>query len=137
MPDGKGDSSMYKKIELIDDTLDEHGNRISALEKSDTEKTENIKLLENQFTSIKLDFTRLENTIWSTAQSTQDMMTSQNSQQWKLIEALNGGNQEERARKHDLAKTKTEMFWEYAGKLTALLLSSGSILYVILEMSTK
>ncbi|MDQ0427664.1 hypothetical protein QOZ98_000489 [Planomicrobium stackebrandtii] len=137
MPDGKGDGSMYKKIEIIDDTLDEHGNRISALEKADTEKTETINLLENQFTSIKLDFTNLENTIWKTAQSTQDMMTSQNTQQWKLIEALNGGNQEERARKHDLDKTKAEKRWEFAGKLTALLLSSGSVLYVILEMASK
>ena len=128
---------MYKKIEILDELLDEHGNRISALEKSDTEKLENIRVLETQFVSIKSDFTNLENTIWKTAQSTQDLMTNQNTQQWKLIDALNSGNQEDKIRKHELTKTKLEKFWEFAGKLIVILLGSGGFFYVLLEMASK
>ncbi|MFC3212736.1 hypothetical protein [Planomicrobium okeanokoites] len=130
MPDGKGDGSMYKKIEVIDITLDEHGNRITALEKADVEKSETIKLLELQFTSIKTDFTNLENTIWKTAQSTQDHFSAQNAQQWKLIEALNNGKEKERERKHEITKTKTELFWEWLGKVTV----GGGIFIVVLEL---
>ena len=137
MPDGKGEKSMYKKIEFIEELVDSQGNRITALEDSDTEKHENIKILENQFSSIKTDFTNLENTIWKTSQSTQDMMVSQNSQQWKLIETLHNGNQEDKVRRHDLAKTKMEKFWEFSGKAIALLLGSGSILYVLIEIASK
>ena len=128
---------MYKKIEILDELLDEHGNRISALEKSDTEKLENIRVLETQFVSIKSDFTNLENTIWKTAQSTQDLMTNQNTQQWKLIDALNNGNQEEKIRKHELSKTRMEKFWEFAGKIVVILLGSGGFFYVLLETLSK
>ncbi len=133
MPEKKEPTSMYKIIE----TLDEHGNRISALETLDDEKTEMIKMLETQFVSIKTDFTNLENTIWKTAQSTQDHFSAQNAQQWKLIETLNSGNQKEKERKHELTKTKLDKFWEFAGKLIVILLGSGGFFYVLLEMASK
>lgn len=130
MPSDKGDGSMYKKIENIDERLDEHGNRIKKLEKSDVEKSENIRLLETQFTSIKTDFTNLENTIWKTAQSTQDLFSTQNSQQWELIKAMTDSTDKDRQRKHDLNKSKTELFWEWLGKVTV----GGGIFIVALEL---
>ncbi|PKH09872.1 hypothetical protein [Planomicrobium sp. MB-3u-38] len=105
------------------DTVKDHGERIIALEQR-MEKVEN-------------NYVNLENTIWKTSQSTQDVFRDTIKNQFELIKAQSGFKNEENARRHELKKTKTEKFWEYAGKVTALLLSSGSILYVILEMASK
>lgn len=137
MPETKEATSMFETVKLHGDTLDDHGNRITNLEKADKEKAESIALLTREFADISTNFTRMENTILKSAQTTQEVMSTQNTQQWELIKALNAGNQEERVRKHELTKTKLEKFWEYAGKITALLLGSGSILYILLEQLNK
>jgi hypothetical protein len=130
MLEDKGDGSMYKKIEILDVKLDEHGNRITALEKADVEKSETIKLLEIQFASIKTDFTNLENTIWKTAQSTQDHFSAQNAQQHELIKTMNEGKENERERRHDLSKTKLEKYSEVIMKVAG----AGGILFLLLEL---
>ena len=138
MPDKKElNGSMFETVNAHTETLEEHDERILLLEKSDKEKLDSIGTLTQKFADISTNFTRVENTILKSAQTTQDLMSTQNTQQWELIKVLNAGNQEERVRKHEITKTKLEKFWEYAGKATALLLSSGSILYVILEMASK
>ena len=137
MPSTKEVPSMFETVKQQGETLDEHGNRIAQLEASDKEKADSIELLTSKFADISTNFTRMENTILKSAQTTQEVMSAQNTQQWDLIKILNEGKQAELVRDHDLKKTKMEKFWEYAGKATALLLSSGSILYVILEMASK
>lgn len=137
MPETKEATSMFETVKLHGETLDDHGNRITKLEEADKEKADSIALLTREFADISTNFTRMENTILKSAQTTQEVMSTQNTQQWELIKALNAGNQEERVRKHELTKTKLEKFWEYAGKITALLLGSGSILYILLEQLNK
>ena len=137
MPSTKEVPSMFETVKQQGETLDEHGNRIAQLEASDKEKADSIELLTREFADISTNFTRMENTILKSAQTTQEVMSAQNTQQWDLIKILNEGKQAELVRDHDLKKTKMEKFWEYAGKATALLLSSGSILYVIVEMASK
>lgn len=128
---------MYKTVEEHGTRLDEHGNtlenygqRIVVLEKSDAEKTEVLEYVQQKMDGIKTDFTNLENTIWKTTQSTQDMMVSQNTQQWKLIESLNENKEKERERKHELKKTKLERFWEWLGKATV----GSGVFIVALEL---
>ena len=128
---------MFDTVNAHTETLEEHDERILLLEKSDKEKLDSIGTLTQKFTDISNDFTRVENTILKSAQTTQDLMSTQNTQQWDLIKVLNAGNQEERVRKHELTKTKLEKFWEYAGKITLALVGSGGFLYVLLEAYSK
>ena len=128
---------MFETVNAHTETLEEHDERILLLEKSDKEKLDSIGTLTQKFTDISNDFTRVENTILKSAQTTQDLMSTQNTQQWDLIKVLNAGNQEERVRKHELTKTKLEKFWEYAGKITLALVGSGGFLYVLLEAYAK
>ena len=138
MPDKKElNGSIFDTVNAHTETLEEHYERILLLKKSDKEKLDSIGTLTQKFTDISNDFTRVENTILKSAQTTQDLMNTQNTQQWDLIKGLNAGNQEERVRKRGLTKTKLEKFWEYTGKFTALILGSGSVLYMLLEAVTK
>lgn len=67
MPDGKGDGSMYKKIEVIDERLDEHGNlikgdilpRLNKLEYSQAENEDEIKGVKSELQSIKTEVTAI------------------------------------------------------------------------------
>lgn len=124
---------MFDTVKLHGDTLDEHGNRIKRLEDSDKEKTDAIDLLTKEFSDISTNFTRMENTILKSAQTTQEVMSAQNTQQWDLIKILNEGKQAELVRNHELKKTKMEKFWELAGKITMALLGSGGLIIVALE----
>lgn len=138
MPNSKDLSgSLYDTVTEHGAMLDDHGTRIVKLEKADREQAQSIDLLTQQFAEISTNFTRMENTILKSAQSTQEVMSTQNAQQWELIKALNAGNQEDRVRKHEITKTKMELFWEYAGKVTLALVGSGGFFYVLLEAFAK
>lgn len=112
-----------EKLSIHNETLKDHATEISLLKKSDEDLMRELK-------GMKSDFTNLENTIWKTAQSTQDHFSAQNAQQWKLIEALNNGNQDDRKRKHELNKTKLEKYSEIIIKVA----SAGGILYLFAEL---
>lgn len=101
-----------------------------ALQKADEDILREVQ-------GIKTNFVTLENTIWKTAQSTQDhasaqsaQHSAQNAQQWKLIEDLIKGKQEDMRNKHEIRKTKLEKFWEWLGKVTV----GGGIFIVALEL---
>lgn len=131
MPETKElNGSVFETLHTHSETLKVHATEISMLKKSDEDLMRELK-------GMKSDFTNLENTIWKTAQSTQDHFSVQNAQQWKFIETLNSANQEEKARKHEITKTKLDKFWEFAGKLIVILLGSGGFFYVLLEMASK
>lgn len=133
MPGAKEVPSMFDIVKQQGETLDEHGNRIAALEEADKEKGNAIEILTSKFDDISNGLTKMENTILKSAQTTQEVMSSQNTQQWELIKILNKGNQEELVRKHELKKTKMEKFWELAGKITMALVGSGGLIIVVLE----
>lgn len=138
MPNSKDlNGSLFDTVTTHTEMLDDHGHRITVLEKADKEKNASIDLLTQQFAEISTNFTRMENTILKSAQTTQEVMSTQNTQQWELIKALNAGNQDDRARKHEITKTKMELFWEYAGKVTLALVGSGGFFYVLLEAFSK
>lgn len=115
--------SVYETLNTHSETLKEHATEISLLKQSDEDFMRELKGMKN-------DFTKLENTIWQTSQSTQDLMKSQNAQQWKLIEALNSGNQDDRKLKHELNKTKLEKYSEIIIRVA----SAGGILYLFAEL---
>lgn len=124
---------MFDTVAAVVETQEEHDARIRKLELSDEQQADSIDLLTREFADISTNFTRMENTILKSAQATQEIMSSQNTQQWELIRTLNAGNQDDKARKHDLKKTSMEKFWEYAGKITLALVGSGGFFYVLLE----
>lgn len=124
MPETKElNGSVFETLHTHSETLKVHATEISMLKKSDEDLMRELK-------GMKSDFTNLENTIWKTAQSTQDLMKSQTAQQWKLIDALNSGNQEDKKRKHELSKTKLEKYSEIIIKVA----SAGGILYLFAEL---
>lgn len=137
MPGTKEVPSMFEIVKQQGETLDEHGNRIKRLEDSDKEKADAIEVLSGKYAEISSNFTRMENTILKSAQSTQDLMSTQSAQQWKLIEALSIGQEEDKKRKHELKKNKMEKFWELAGKVTMAVLGSGGLIIVWLEFLSK
>lgn len=118
MPDKKEvNGSMFDTVAELIVTKEEHDLRISNLEQSDKSQADSIEFLTREFADISTNFTRMENTILHSAQSTQEIMRTQNTQQWELIKTLNAGNQEDKVRKHEITKTKLDRFWEFAGKL--------------------
>lgn len=125
-----GDGSMF-------DTVKNHEERILILEEADQKHEERLRVVESNYTN-------LENTILKGNQSQQDFFRDTMNKQWDLITERDKTKEATAQRDHeitvsnqDIKKTNSERAWEFAGKLTALLLSSGSILYVILEMASK
>lgn len=137
MPDTKEGGSMYETVKKVIETVDSHGERITRLEDDGEQRDDSIASLQKHVAEIRTNFTSLENTIWKTAQSTQDMMSSQNAQQWELIKALNANNEEDRKRKHEYKKSRMEKFWEFAGKFGLAIFGSGGFLILLLELLTK
>lgn len=123
MPERReANGSMYETVALHTETLEEHDARIREqqreiirLKQADEDKTQEIK-------SMKTDFTNLENTIWKTAQSTQDVMKTTTDRLWDML-GTRAANQ------HEIQKTKLTSFWEFAGKLTM----AGGLLAVAIE----
>lgn len=125
-----GDGSMFE-------TVKNHEERILILEEADQKHEERLRVVESNYTN-------LENTILKGNQSQQDFFRDTMNKQWDLITERDKTKEATAQRDHeitvsnqDIKKTNSERAWEFAGKLTALLLSSGSILYVILEMASK
>ena len=140
MPHTKEGGSVFKTLEEHDSrisTVEKYGDRITTLEEAKLEQERVNEHMENQIKEIKANFTGLENTIWKTAQATQDMMSTQNAQQWDLIKTLNGNNEKDRERKHEYKKSKMEKMWENLGKWGLALLGSGSIIIAMLELLTR
>ena len=100
----ESNGSMYDTIAIRTETLDDHRNRITKLEIADKEKGESIAMLTREFADISSNFTRMENRIFKSVQSMQEVMSSQNTQQRELIKTLKTGSEEERVRKHNLRK---------------------------------
>lgn len=131
MPDKeKAGGSMFDTVAAVIETQEEHDYRIKQLEQSDKTQAADISILKSsdeeimqELKSIKTDFTNLENTIWKTAQSTQDVMKTTTDRLWDML-----GTRD--ANKHDIQKTRMTNFWEWLGKATV----GGGIFIVALEM---
>lgn len=110
MPSGKTEEwSMF-------DTVKDHGERIGVLEQR-LEKVEN-------------NYINLENTIWKTSQSTQDVFRDTIKNQFELIKLQSGAKNEENAREHELKKTKIEKYSEIVLKVAG----AGSVLAIALQL---
>lgn len=121
---------MFDTVTQHAETLGEHKDQLDAHQQLLKQQAEEISILKSsdaeimqELKSIKTDFTNLENTIWKTAQSTQDVMKQTTDNLWIML-----GKKEEN--KHEIQKTKLKSFWEFMGKLTM----AGGLLAVTLEL---
>lgn len=133
----EGGQSMYETVKLQGNKLDNHEERIEALEKVDQKHEERIKKLEEQ--SIKL-----ENTILKTSSETRDVMREQTEQQteklYDLLKTAMGIQNTRSTQSHEFKMLKwntlSTVFLKISGGLLGLL-SSGGVLYYIVQYFFK
>lgn len=137
MPEG-GVTSVYETVKIHGETIENHEERIIALEKVDEKHEERIAKLEEQ--SMKL-----ENTIHTTSTETRTVMREQTEKQteklYDLLKTAMGIQDTRSTENHELKilkwNTLSTVFLKVSGGLFALLSSGGAIYYIIQHFFTK
>lgn len=105
-----------------DKRLNNHGERITKLEKYDEDK--HRRLLE-----VEKNYGELKETIVGENREMRQFFQSNMDKQWDLIKSRDEHNHDTKKMKHELDKTKTERYTDLALKL----LGAGGIVYLILQ----
>ena len=123
---------MFETVTTHGEKIDNHEERIIALEKVDEKHEERLKNLEEQ--SIKL-----ENTILKTSTETREVMREQTETQteklYTLLETAMGIQNTRSTQNHEFKMLKwntlSTVFLKISGGLLALLSSGGALYYII------
>lgn len=134
----EGGQSMYETVKQQGNKLDNHEERIEALEKVDKKHEERIKKLEEQ--SIKL-----ENTILKTSTETREVMREQTETQTKelysLLKTAMGFQNTRTTQNHEFKMLKWNTIatigMKISGALLGLLSSGGLLYYFVTEFWFK
>lgn len=118
-----------KRLDLIDERLNSHGQRIQELEKKDEEKHQRLD-------NIEQSFNRLEGIVTKQNEETRETMTSQTDKLFNLVEQSMGQQETRELRQHELKMAKVNtwstVFLKISGGIVGLL-SSGGIIYLVIE----
>jgi len=134
----EGGNSMFETVTTHGEKIDNHEERIIALEKVDEKHEERLKKLEEQ--SIKL-----ENTILKTSTETREVMREQTETQTKelygLLKTAMGIQSTRTTQNHEFKMLKWNTIatigMKVSGALLGLLSSGGLIYYYVIEYFNK
>ena len=110
------------KIDEHDKRLNNHGDRLTKLEKWDEDKHRRLKVVED-------NYTKLESTIISENKEMRLFFQSNMDKQWDLIKVRDEQKHDQQKMKHEFDKTKFERWSEILLKLAG----TGGILYLIIQ----
>lgn len=142
MPEGV--TSMYETVKTQGEQLDNHEERIVALEKVDAEHEERARKHEERITKLEEQSIKLENTIHTTSTETRNVMREQTEKQteqlYDLLKTAMGIQNTKSTQNHEFKMLKwntlSTVFLKISGGLLGLL-SSGGVLYYIIQYFLK
>ncbi len=140
----EGGQSMYETVKTQGEQLDNHEERIVALEKVDAEHEERARKHEERITKLEEQSIKLENTIHTTSTETRNVMREQTEKQteqlYDLLKTAMGIQNTKSTQNHEFKMLKwntlSTVFLKISGGLLGLL-SSGGVLYYIIQYFLK
>ncbi|MEK4629751.1 hypothetical protein MKZ17_16195 [Solibacillus sp. FSL R7-0682] len=129
MPENEGSASMFE-------TVKNHEERITILEKNDKELKENFNKLSNQILTLESQNTKLENTLLNDNRDTRQTMKDQAEKMFALVENAMGYQNSKSTQDHELKMLKlntwSTVFLKFAGAIGALG-SAGGLIYLVAQ----
>lgn len=129
MPQTEGSASMF-------DTVKNHEERITILEKNDKDHQEKLDTLSGQMTELKNQNTELENTVLKDNRETRNVLNTQMEKLFTLTENAMGYQSNRSAQQHEFKMLKWNTIANVVFKVCgafSVLGASGGIIYMIIE----
>ena len=129
MPQSKEGASMF-------DTVKDHEERITVLEKNDRNHQEKLDTLSNQMTDLKKQNTELENTVLKDNRETRNVLVAQIEKSFELTQNAMGYQSSKSNQQHELKmmkwKTIADVVFKVCGAVGALG-ASGGVIYMVVQ----
>lgn len=134
-------SSVYETMKKHDEEIDNHAERIGALEEADRQHDELIRQHAEKLKKLEDNALKLENTVMRESQETRSTMREQTKKLFDIVQQAMGYQTARTAQSHELRMAKLNMwstvFLKVSGGIVGLLSSGGAIYYMLQYFFTK